>query len=366
MSEEEIVVEDSSKLKNTQGRRWVLTINNPTQTDEEIEQYISSLEHFKYAMFQREQGHEMETIHIQLFIIFSIGKRFNTIKNYFPTAHIEQARGTNAQCRDYCSKSDTRVSGPYEIGEFTEERSRSDIKSFMQLIEAGASDYEIAQLYPSLFLKECNKLTFLRSVRNVNYSKQKRDVEVYYIYGVSGSGKTTYVEDLTIDDEVFYVDTFDNSAFTGYKGEKTLIIDEFRGQFSLQFMNRLFDGSPIKLRGLNSLVSACFDKVYILSNYKFTELYKKEQEENKEAFKGFDRRLHNIVYCYGNFQKNVERKTIFEDIPKEEIKPFGHTKRVKQVIEYDKYGMSKIVYDKDLSQMQQMELTEIIDDDLPF
>lgn len=363
---EEILIEETTELKNTQGRRWMLTINNPTQSDDEIKEYIQGLEHFKYGMFQREKGHEMETEHIQMFLIFSIGKRFSTIKTYFPTAHIEQSRGTNAQCRDYCSKSDTRVSGPYEIGEFAEERSRSDIKGFMQLVDAGASDYELAQLYPSLFLKECNKLTFLRNVKNIDYSKQRRDVDVYYIYGSAGSGKTTFVEDLTIYDTCFSVDTFDNSAFTGYKGEETLIIDEFKGQFSLQFMNRLLDGSPVKLRGLNSLVNASFKKVYIISNYKYKDLYKKDQEENIEAFNGFARRLHNIFHIYGNFQSMKERETIFEDIPKEEQKPFGRSRRVKQVIEYDKYGMSKIIFDKDFQKMQQVELTEIEDVDLPF
>lgn len=363
---EEILIEETTELKNTQGRRWMLTINNPTQSDEEIKEYVEGLEHFKYVVFQRECGHEMETIHIQMFIIFSISKRFSTIKSYFPTAHIEQSKGTNTQCRNYCSKSDTRISGPFESGEFAEERSRSDIKGFMQLVDAGASDYELAQLYPTLFLKECNKLTLLRNVKNIDYSKQRRDVEVFYIYGSAGSGKTTYVEDLTIYDSCFSVDTFDNSAFTGYKGEQTLIIDEFKGQFSLQFMNRLLDGSPVKLRGLNSLVPACFKKVYIISNYKYTDLYKKDQEENIDAFNGFARRLHNIVYIYGNFQSLQERKTFFEDIPKEEQKPFGRAKRVKQVVEYDKYGMSKIIFDKDFLKFLQVELTEIEDVDLPF
>ena len=73
---------------NTQARRWILTINNPKETDEEMEKYVKELEHFKYVIFQREKGHEKETEHFQMFIVFSISKRFNTIKGYFPTAHI--------------------------------------------------------------------------------------------------------------------------------------------------------------------------------------------------------------------------------------------------------------------------------------
>lgn len=364
--DEEILIEEDESLKNTQGRRWMLTINNPTKTDDEILEYVQGLEHFKYAMFQRERGHETNTEHIQMFIIFSIGKRFSTVKSYFPTAHIEQSRGTNVQCRDYCSKSDTRVSGPFELGQFAEERARTDVTSFMQLVDAGASDYELKRLYPTQFLKELNKLPKLRAVSKIDYSKQQRDVEVWYVWGDSGSGKSTYVEDLTISETTFRVDTFDNSAFTDYVGEKVLIIDEFKGQFTLQFMNRLLDSFPVKLRGLNYLGFARFTKVYIISNFSYKDLYKNEQSENKGQYDGFVRRLHHIIKIKYFGDAQVQRETIFEDIPKEEQKPFGRTKRIKQVIDYDNYGMSKIVYDKDFVQMRQTELTEIEDDDLPF
>ena len=37
------VLEDISP--NTQGRRWMLTINNPVETDVEFENYLNGLEH---------------------------------------------------------------------------------------------------------------------------------------------------------------------------------------------------------------------------------------------------------------------------------------------------------------------------------
>ena len=349
-------------------RRWLLTINNPEQTDEEMVQYIKSLEHIRYAAFQREKGEEKGTIHFQLFLIFSVGKRFNTIKNYFPTSHIEKAQGTNVQCRDYCTKTDTRVSGPYEIGLFAEERSRTDIKSFYELLDAGASDIQLRDLFPSLFLKEFNKLPKLRTTKSDEiYKKQERDVEVTYIYGPSGSGKTTYVRDLIRDKDYFYVDTFDNSAFTGYQNEDILVIDEFKGekQFNIQFMNRLLDFSPFKLRGLNFLGQACFTKVYIISNFHYKQLYKQEQEENISQYNGFVRRLNKVIRIESPKQIFLERETIWEDIPKEEIKVNGKTKQAKRVIEYNKQGQSKIVFDRYMPIYEQAELLSN-DNDLPF
>lgn len=351
-----------------QARRWMLTINNPEQSDDEMRKYIENLEHIKYAIFQREKGHEKETEHFQMFLIFSISKRFSTVKNLFPTAHIEKAEGSNVQCRDYCSKSDTRVSEfPITIGEFAEERSRTDIKNFYELLDAGATDMQIRELFPSLFLKEYNKMASLRTMRKAEiYKKQERDVEVTYIWGPSGSGKSTYVRDLVRESEYFYVDTFDNSAFTGYANEDILIIDEFKGQFSIQFMNKLLDVNPVKLRGLNFLGYACFSKIYIISNFHYKDLYKSEKEENLAQYNGFVRRLHKIIHMLPGFISRVERETIWEELPTGEIKLNGITKRIKQVIEYDGFGCSKIIFDKDLQKQQQFELMEIVDDDLPF
>jgi hypothetical protein len=85
-----------------QVRRFILTINNPFDNKTDLysdmgsfTDYVKSLEHFKYAIFQLEQGEKEHTDHIQMFIIFTCGKRLETVKNYFPTAHIEAVKGTN-------------------------------------------------------------------------------------------------------------------------------------------------------------------------------------------------------------------------------------------------------------------------------
>ena len=152
MSNEEIKQENN--ISNSKMlKRWFMTYNNPTETDEEFENYLKNLEHFKYATFQREKGANKETEHFQVFLIFTVGKRFQTMKNLFPKCHIEEAKGSNVQCRDYCSKSETRVSGPYEIGEFAEMRGRTDIKNIIELLKNGVDDYTLMELYPSQYFR---------------------------------------------------------------------------------------------------------------------------------------------------------------------------------------------------------------------
>lgn len=73
------------------------------------------------------------------FISFESDKRFQTVKNILPFAHIEKAMGSNVQCRDYCSKPETRVAGPFEYGKFAEERERTDMRDFFELVKADTS-----------------------------------------------------------------------------------------------------------------------------------------------------------------------------------------------------------------------------------
>lgn len=281
---------------NKQARRWFLTINNPKDTDDDIANYIQGLEHFKYCAFQREKGEQTGTEHIQAFVVFNIGKRFSTIKNYFPTAHIEEVKGSNAQARDYCTKKDTRVSGPYELGVFAEERSRTDITLFLELIKAGATTEELAKLYPTLYLKELNKIDAVR--QNTLYEKFRmeiRKVNVTYIYGPPGSGKTSYVMNTCGLGNYYEVSYYGTSSFDNYRGENTIVLDEFDSSFKINFMNKLLDRYPLMLPARYANKVACYNNVFIVSNLTLSEQYKDIQEYKPELYKAFLRRIHNII-----------------------------------------------------------------------
>lgn len=288
--------EEQAKNSSQQSRRWFFTINNPTQTDEELTEYIQNLEHFKYAMFQREKGTKEGTIHIQAFIIFSIGKRFSTIKNLFPDAHIEAVKGTNAQARDYCSKSDTRVAGPYELGTFAEERSRTDIKNLLEMIENGATNEEIKKCYPNLYFSNFEKLDKLRQEEIYNEYKDKlRNLNVTYLYGEPGIGKSRYIFTQYKYSEVFRVTNYDKSMFDNYQGQKVIVFEEFDSQRKITDMLNFLDIYPLSLPCRYNNKMACYEKVFILSNKKLSEQYENIQSYSPSQFHAFLRRIHNVI-----------------------------------------------------------------------
>lgn len=290
--------EDTNIKKDKQSRRYVLTINNPIQSDEEFETFLKNLEHIKYFIFQREKGHKEETEHFQIFLVFTISKRFSTIKNLFPTAHIESANGSNIQCRDYCSKSDTRVSGPYEYGEFAEERSRTDIKTLLELIKAGADNTTIMDLFPAQYLRYQDKI---ERVRQDNYAKEyeekyRTNLIVTYIYGKSGIGKTFSILNKYGLKNVYRVTDYKKDPWFSYKNQKIVVFEEFRSQFYISDMLNYLDIYPLWLPARYSNKMACFEKVFITSNIPLSGQYKSLKEEQPETFKAFNRRIHHVLY----------------------------------------------------------------------
>lgn len=269
-------------------------MNNEPRSLEELSEYIKNLEHFKYAIFQREVGEQKGTPHIQAFIIFSVGKRFSTMKNYFPEAHIEEAKGTNVQARDYCSKKETRVEGPVEIGAFAEERARTDISNFMELVKLNTSNEELEKLYPKLYLNNINKIESIKErARYDEFRVKLRDINVTYIYGKPGIGKTSYIISKHPLGTYYDVPFYGNGNFDNYNGEDIIVFDEFTGKIDITLMNKLLDRYPMQLPSRYSNKIACYTKVYIVSNLPISELYKNDRENG--LFYAFLRRIHTII-----------------------------------------------------------------------
>ena len=336
-------------MADSQARRFCFTINNPDKTDDEYCKYIENLEHFKYCAFQRERGHETGTEHIQGFIVFTIAKRFSTIKNYFPKAHIEQAQGSNVQCRDYCTKSDTRISGPFELGQFSEARERTDIKNIMDLVKSGADNKTIRDLFPKQYLQFRDKINAVRQdMLDEDYGKRMRDVSVTYIYGETGTGKTYNVLTHYGFDKVYRVTDYIKDPWDGY--EKVVLFEEFRSQIPIWTMLNYLDIYPLKLSSRFRNKRACYDKVFITTNVSPLCQYSGVKLEHPETFKAFNRRLHNILH-FADGKVYVERCKDYEEL--KELLP-------KNIIE--KLDFSPIQRWKE----EQLEYDLLYSEELPF
>lgn len=102
-------------------RRYQLTINNPKEhgfDHDTIKAILAKGAKLLYWCMSDEEGKE-ETYHTHLYLVFCNAVMFKTLKNKFPTAHIEVPQwGTNSENYAYIRKEGTKyhkdANGHYE------------------------------------------------------------------------------------------------------------------------------------------------------------------------------------------------------------------------------------------------------------
>lgn len=293
---------------DTQARRYQITINNPLPdyNHEKIKELLSSFKSIRYWVMSDEKGIKEETYHTHIFMCFSSGVRFSTIKNKFTTAHIEKAMGSIEENRNYVLKigkwkdSEKSVSqipnSQEEHGEIPQEGQgkRTDLIILYDLIKAGLSNYEIIEQCNDYLTKLDTIERVRQTLREEEYKSVFRNLEVTYIFGSTGTGKTRgvmgkygYTNIARITD---YLHPFDL-----YKGQDVIIFEEFRSSLRISDMLSYLDGYPIDLpcRYINKI--ACYTKVYLISNISLSQQYQNVQEEELATWKAFLRRIHKVI-----------------------------------------------------------------------
>lgn len=293
--------------KDTQARKYNITINNPDDFPHDIIKEIisNSFKSILYFCMADEQG---QTLHTHLYMHFSGGVRFSTIKKRFPTAHIEVAKGTAQQNRDYIAKegkwandeekAETIVPDTfYEWGEMPVDRSGhwSVETEIIDRIQDGASNAEILMEFPHFF-RAMRDVEYVRqSLRNDEYRDKWRDLETVYIFGETGTGKTRSVMDGHGYSNVYAVNNYKH-PFDLYAGEAVMLFDEFNSGFRIQDMNNYLDGYPIALPARYNNKQACYDKVFIVSNLDLCEQYRQERLYQNSVWQAFIRRIHKVIH----------------------------------------------------------------------
>lgn len=114
---------DPAKIGNTNQssprKHWFITLKVHDSWNRSNSSNLKSWlkEHTTSSVWQIEKGEDTGYLHIQLTMELMVKKRFTWLKRHFnDIAHIEPCHNINASY-DYCSKSETRIEGPYIMPE---------------------------------------------------------------------------------------------------------------------------------------------------------------------------------------------------------------------------------------------------------
>ena len=348
-------------MKNERNRKYLLTINNPKEKGVTSEMIIKQAKKYacKYFCFCAETGSQ-GVYHWHIFLCYVNAINFSTIKSLFPSAHIDAVLGTSKQNRAYILKSapehNKKQDGMYEykdssgklhkginheetfyeFGECPDEHPgrRSDLEYMYSLVKDGCTDSEILELCGETAIKYFDKIAKLRHAYLTDKFKRERrlDLKVHYITGKTGTGKSRDILDEFGDENVYRVTDYEH-PFDSYILQPKLVLEEYRSSLRLGDALNYLDIYPCILPARYSPKVACYDTVFVVSNWTFEQQYAdiQREPERKEDYEAWVRRFNGFVKeyydvgkykLYNSMQEYLHRHEQFHSIPEGTKTPF--------------------------------------------
>lgn len=125
----------------------------------------------------------------------------------------------------------------------------------------------------------------------------------HWIYGDSNCGKTTYIRKKMMENADDWFQIPYNDDWKGYNGQRNLYADEYKGQLTIQQMNRICDGGA-KVNTKGGSVQLAWDVVvWIISNYPYDKVYKMDRVQ----LESFDNRFNLEEFVYNPDYNRVKK-----------------------------------------------------------
>lgn len=224
-------------------------------------------------IYQLENCSQSSRIHFQGYIRFRRPVRMSGVKKILRRndAHIESTKGSTADNIRYCSKSESRILGPWAGGDDVQQGKRTDLDSIANAIrESKLTVSSIREQHPEMYCRYRSGLKDLCGDAAKLRAREFRKLRVVVIHGAAGVGKTRRAVDTANERGCGYY-ILDHSGegrlwFDGYDGEELLIIDDFYGWIKWHQFLRILDGYQMRLEIKGGFTYALWDTVFITSN----------------------------------------------------------------------------------------------------
>lgn len=237
-------------VNNAQSRFWC-------GTDYELARDYTNLG-IEYGVYQRERCPESGREHVQFHFEWSERKRFSQVQKLLPKAHIERVRDVD-KSRSYAQKEESRVDGPFFIGEIGKRKQVVDVVSELKKRRA----IDVVCEHTSLWwrLHSMQRLECALQARNVRTTR----TELFYVYGKTGCGKTMMASRFGKLLSTYWHQG--DKWWDGYMQQDLVIVDEFHGQcFDNRLLLKLGDYTPLQLQTKGGQVQFNSVAVIFLSN----------------------------------------------------------------------------------------------------
>ena len=286
-----------SNQPNKPARNYCFTLNNPSDElrANPATLITADIPSVRYAIWQLELGEE-GTPHFQGYLELERPQRYSALSSStnLKGAHFEARCGSREQAREYCRKEETRSSGPWEYGVWSDKSQgkRSDLEGVVASINDGATLAEIAANCPTQFIRYHRGIQALRSLVAPAPSRTGLEpVNVILFLGPPGCGKTRAIRELAGPDAYWK----DNGKWWDrYESHRVVIFDDMSGS-SLPYRDfkRVCDRYPYTVEFKGGSIPLCATTFY-LSSCSLPDKWWNPETVREYKFQEISRRITSV------------------------------------------------------------------------
>lgn len=269
-------------------RRHIFVINNPEIEGEDLIAILDEEKWVTFAVCQHEIG-ASGTSHYQGWVVWSSPIRTGqACARLGGRASVFKQLGSDLSAYEYSTKDETRIDGPWEVGDRPRGRGfRSDIQEIRLALLAGESDKYIVERWFGTFLRFHRGIAAARlTLPLMRRGAGEPIVKVYW--GPTGGGKTRLAE-IEAGPDAFWMM---NGAFMdGYNLEPNVILDDFDNSWmGISLLKRITDEYPVRVPVKFGSSRWAATHIWITSNQHPREWYPEQH------WPPLERRFDEVVY----------------------------------------------------------------------
>lgn len=191
-------------------------------------------------------------------------------------AHWERAKGSPADNTKYCTKEDGRVAGPWVLGREPHQGKRSDLEGLQKMLDEKKSLEEVSQVHFGSWLRYSRGIM---QYQLIHTKPRDWEMEVQVIWGATGVGKTRQAKEENPGAYFKLRSNGNNNWWDGYLNQEVVVVDEYYGWFSWDFILRLCDRYPMAVETKGGSVQFVAKKIVFTSNNHPKEWYPRMTEK---------------------------------------------------------------------------------------
>lgn len=251
--------------------------------------------------------------HFHAVVTFTQMKTVKTVADFFGVKpqYVEKIRSSTKASQLYLVHHNDKAKYQYPVSEVTANFDYADLVDdtpSLEKLDDVLHNIEIGLIRPYDIMNKVSIEFYAKYKRKLNDAfeyviKKKgglnRDMECYYFYGASGSGKTTFAKDYAAAEGwSTFVSSGGKNPLDDYAGQDCIILDDIRGNvFSLADFLKLTDNntdSMVGCRYYNKSLAYC-KAIICTSVLSLEDLYSGVTDEHKEPLKQLIRRFKSVV-----------------------------------------------------------------------